>query len=137
MWLVCNGDTFVGADLRPFISKLDDDKIDGAVIALHSDDPGRYGNLYCDDDSNLLAFDEKTGGSGLVSAGVYLLRRTLLDSFPGKRPLSFEADVFPALLRAGKRIYVHKVQAPFIDIGTERTFHAAESFLIAHQRYCS
>jgi len=136
-WLVCNGDTFVGADLKVFIKELDDHTIDGALIGLHSDDPGRYGNLSCDEQSNLLSFHEKTAGGGLVSAGVYLLRRTLLGLFPQKRPLSFEIDVFPALLRAGKKIRVHKVQAPFIDIGTEQTLHAAESFLAANQHYCT
>lgn len=137
MWLVCNGDTFVGADLPAFINELDDSTIDGALIGLHSEDPVRYGNLHCDEQSNLLSFNEKTVGGDLVSAGVYLLRRALLDSFPQKRPLSFETDVFPAFLRAGKKIRVHEVQAPFIDIGTEETLQAAEKFLVANQRYCS
>jgi D-glycero-alpha-D-manno-heptose 1-phosphate guanylyltransferase len=137
MWLVCNGDTFIGADLSAFTRELDDRTIDGALIGLHSDDAGRFGNLHCDEHSNLLSFDEKTPGAGLVSAGVYLLRHALLDYFPGKRPLSFETDVFPALLRAGKKLRVHQVRAPFIDIGTEESFHAAETFLIANQHYCS
>ena len=136
-WLVCNGDTFVGADFRAFIRELDDHTLDGALIGLRSDDSARYGNLQCDGQSNLLSFNEKTPGGGLISAGVYLLRRALLDSFPQKRPLSFETDVFPALLQAGKKIRVHEVRAAFIDIGTEQTFREAESFFAANRGWCS
>ena len=116
---------------------LDDHTLDGALIGLRSDDSARYGNLQCDGQSNLLSFNEKTPGGGLISAGVYLLRRALLDSFPQKRPLSFETDLFPALLQAGKKIRVHEVRAAFIDIGTEQTFREAESFFAANRGWCS
>jgi D-glycero-alpha-D-manno-heptose 1-phosphate guanylyltransferase len=128
-WLVCNGDSLVCADLRPFIAYLDDDEIDGALVGLHVTDGSRYGNLRCDEDSNLAGFDEKAATSKLINGGIYLLRPRLLAAFPPTRPLSFETEVFPALVRAGARIRLHRVEAAFIDIGTEASLQEAELFI--------
>ncbi len=134
-WLVCNGDSLVCADLRGFIAELDDSEIDGALIALEVADGSRYGNLRFDEHSNLTAFDEKAGNSNLINGGIYLLRPRLLADFPQKRPLSFETEVFPALVRAGARIRLHRVSAPFIDIGTEASLQEAENFIQTNQEH--
>ncbi len=128
-WLVCNGDSLVCADLRRFFAESDDNEVDGALVGLHVADGSRYGNLRCDDQSNLTGFDEKTTTSNLINGGIYLLRPRLLGTFPQTRPLSFETDVFPALVRAGARIRLHRVEAPFIDIGTEASLQEAEIFI--------
>jgi D-glycero-alpha-D-manno-heptose 1-phosphate guanylyltransferase len=47
-------------------------------------------------------------------------------------PLSFEFDVFPALIAGGARIGVVIVEAPFIDIGTPASMAEAESFVRGH-----
>lgn len=132
-WLVCNGDSLVCADLTKFFAEFDDTSVRAALIALEVEDSGRYGNLRCDPERNLMAFNEKSAESRLINGGIYLFRRDVLQQFPAKRPLSFETDVFPALLDRGLKIRVHEVAAPFIDIGTEASLTAAESFIHAHQ----
>lgn len=136
-WIVTNGDSLVCADLRGFISELGDETVDAALVGLHVDDASRYGTLRCDSESNLLAFAEKTPGAGLINAGIYLFRHRAVASFPRQRPLAFETDVFPALLGGGAKIRVHKVTAPFIDIGTEASLREAEDFIVTNQRFFS
>jgi D-glycero-alpha-D-manno-heptose 1-phosphate guanylyltransferase len=128
-WLVSNGDSLAVADLEPLLASLDDPAMDGAVLALWMEDASRYGSLEMDDQRHLTAFLEKRPGAAWINAGVYLFRRSLLDRFSKKRPLSFETDVFPALLAAGARIWVHKARGSFLDIGLPETLVQAEEFI--------
>ena len=54
--------------------------------------------------ANLAGFNEKKPGAGVINAGVYLFRASAVDSFPDKTPLSFETEVFPALIAEKIRI---------------------------------
>ncbi len=128
-WLVMNGDSLVFTPLSLLFAFLDDESIDGVIIGVKMDDASRYGSLSFDEENNLQAFAEKRAGSGIINAGVYLLRSHLLEQFPLKRPLSFEEDVFPALLSHHAQIKVHVVTAPFLDIGTPDSLPLAEAFI--------
>ena len=127
--LLTNGDSLVLADLAPAFDRLEQDGVDGVVIGLTVSDASRYGRLDVADDGRLLRFTEKQPGAGVINAGVYLVRRRLLDRFPAQSPLSMEHDVFPALLARGARLMVHRCQAPFIDIGTPESLAQADSFV--------
>ena len=48
--------------------------------------------------ANWPGFNEKKPGAGVINAGVYLFRTPTIGQFPDKTPLSFETDVFPALI---------------------------------------
>jgi len=122
--LVCNGDSLVLAPLEPLLAQ----STDGALLAVEVEDASRFGSLRTRD-GLLEGFAEKRPGAGLVNAGVYLFRRATIARFPRKMPLSFEYDVFPALIGAGARIGVVPCKAPFLDIGTERTLAQADAFI--------
>ena len=68
----------------------------------------------------------------MISAGVYLFRGATVETFPGKTPLSFETDVFPALAARRARIKVFATAAPFLDIGTPESLSQGESFIREH-----
>ncbi len=132
VWLVANGDSLVYADLRPFLREFAVGGWDAAVLGLQVDDAARYGTLEADARGGLLRFAEKRPGAALINAGVYLFRAGLLGEFPVKTPLSFETEVFPALLSAGRHILVHPVSAPFLDIGTPASLAQAGEFISVH-----
>ena len=134
-WMVCNGDSLACTNLTGFLSVTRDAPEEARLLALDVADTGRYGNLKLDERGFLAAFNEKVAGRGLINAGVYLFRESLLRQPPSQRPLSFETDWFPALLKAGKRIRVDKAAAPFIDIGTESSLREAEAFVTQNQSY--
>ncbi len=75
-------------------------------------------------------FAEKRPGAGTISGGVYLLRRETIARFPAATgALSFETEVFPALLAQGDRLRVVDQEAPFLDIGTEESLARAGRFI--------
>lgn len=65
------------------------------------------------------------GGPGLMNAGVYLMRRSILREIPPAGPCSLEGEVFPRLVQAGT--LRGTVQAGFfIDIGIPEDYQRAQ-----------
>lgn len=128
-WLVLNGDSLVFADIERFIGAFAAGGWDAAVLGLRVADAARFGTLEVAADGALRRFAEKNPGAGLINAGVYLFRHASLAAFPPGRRLSFETEVFPALIARGSRILVYPVEAPFLDIGTPESLAEAEAFI--------
>lgn len=133
--MVCNGDSLVLAELGPLLASLDSPEVDGALLAVCMEDASRYGTVVTENDASLRGFLEKRPGAGLVNGGVYLFRRSTLGLFPGRTPLSFEYDVFPALVTSGARVRVVPCTGAFLDIGTEASLAQATSFVENNMRW--
>jgi len=131
-WLVVNGDSLTLAPLQSLFAGLEDPEVNGSLLAIAVPDASRYGTVEANARGELIAFHEKRPGSGLINAGVYLFRAALVEAFPGGKPLSFERDVFPFLVREGRRIKVCVTQADFLDIGTPESLPMAEGFVREH-----
>jgi D-glycero-alpha-D-manno-heptose 1-phosphate guanylyltransferase len=129
-WLVINGDSLVFTNLVSLKTHLLDSTVSGVIVGLSVNDTSRYGSLVCNQLHNLENFAEKSPGTGIISAGVYLLRNSLIKEFSESLPLSFENEVFPSLLARNICLRVHTVQAPFLDIGTPDSFVQAEGFIL-------
>ena len=134
-WLVCNGDSLVCTPLAEFFQCLDE--AEAAVLGVWQKDTSRFGTLDFGKDWRLKAFREKKSGSGWINAGIYLFRDSALARFPSRRPLSFETEVFPALLDQGVPVRVHRARAPFLDIGTPESLVLAEKFIKKNLRWFS
>ena len=132
-YLILNGDSFIATELRPAYDRLADDaELDGIVVAVAVDDTSRYGSLDIGEDGVLKGFYEKHPGHGYINAGIYLLRRDLLDVFQSGTALSIEHDCFPRWIADERRIGVLRADAPFLDIGTPESLALAESFIADH-----
>ncbi len=132
VWLVLNGDSLIFAGLRLALAPLSDPAVSGVILGRTVPDTSRYGALVTGPDGGLLRFEEKRPGHGVINSGVYLLRHSLLAEFPRQTPLSFERDVFPALINRGHRLQVVVTDAPFMDIGTPESLPQAEAFIRAN-----
>ncbi len=130
--LVANGDSIVLADLGQAHDRMVDPSIDGVLVGVRVKDASRFGSLELDAEGWLAGFREKGAGSGLVNAGLYLLRHRLLATFPRGVNLSLERDLIPSLLSRGARITVCEVDAPFLDIGTPESLAQATVFVQQH-----
>ncbi len=128
-WLVLNGDSLVIAPLEKFFQSLDEPEIEGAILGVPMADASRFGTISQNAHGELTGFNEKKPGAGDINAGVYLFRDSTLKKFPAKSPLSFETDVFPALIGGGVRLKTMVADAPFLDIGTPDSLPQAESFV--------
>jgi D-glycero-alpha-D-manno-heptose 1-phosphate guanylyltransferase len=129
--LVANGDSLCRADLPAFWQFHCAQRAAASLLLSHVNDTCRFGRVELDDHRHVLRFHEKQAVSiaGWINAGLYLIERNVLAEFPAS-PLSFERDVFPALIRSGS-LCGWPGGGEFLDIGTPESFACAESFLHA------
>jgi len=103
---------------------------DVAIALLSVVDASRYGRVVlADDERNIITFHEKgMGGPGLINAGVYLFRQTLLERFALPEAFSLEKDCFEARLDE-IRFTPYTTNGYFIDIGIPLDYQRAQSEL--------
>jgi len=87
-----------------------------ATIALFwRDDVSAHSAVERRDDGRIVRFVEKPppaeAPSHWISAGVIVFEPAIMRFIPGDRPADFGFDVFPALLRAGERLYGYEMSA--------------------------
>ena len=131
--LVLNGDSLIFPELNLLHSDLDDAQ--GVIVTRTVPDTARYGSVRINEANRITDFNEKQSGAGQINGGVYLLRNSILKSFPESRPLSLEKDVFPKLIGQGIKLNAHRVNCPFLDIGTPETLPLAEAFISENQAH--
>jgi mannose-1-phosphate guanylyltransferase len=129
---VLNGDVLTDIDLT---GELAQHERSGArvTLALHPvDDTSSYGVVPTDSDGRVEAFLEKTEGeapTNRINAGAYVLEREVVEAIPPGRAVSFEREVFPALV--GDGLYGFPAPGYWIDIGTPARYLEATWDLLA------
>ena len=103
-----------------------DERTLGTLVVTPPPDPGEYGVVQADDRGRIEGFMEKVPinnpSTALISAGVYLLERRVLELIPGGRRVSVEFDVFPAALSRGDLLHAYKYRGFFGDMGTPQGY---------------
>jgi D,D-heptose 1,7-bisphosphate phosphatase len=118
-FFLLNGDSWFDINLLDLDVRLAQDQTARGVIALRQlSDAARYGAVSLSGE-RIVGFAERPagGGSGLVSGGIYALRRAVVDRL-GPRA-SLEAETFPELASAGHLRGV-AFDRYFIDIGVPK-----------------
>jgi len=128
-FIVANGDSIAPADLSSVWPALADPSIDGWIVAVEMEDVSRYGSVDAGPNDELTGFREKVSGQGWINAGIYILKRRLLEMFPKSKPLSMEREVFPSLLQNGARVKTLRAKVPLLDIGTPESLAIADDFV--------
>jgi len=129
--LVLNGDTLTDLDLS---AELAEHESRGAVATLALvavDDTSSYGVVPTAPDGRVEAFLEKTASppTNRINAGAYVLERAVIDRIPAGRAVSFEREIFPALV--GEGLYGFLAEGYWIDIGTPERYLEATYDLLA------
>lgn len=127
--LAMNGDSYCRFNLECLANSH---AMSGARVTLWlvpMNDCTRYGSVEVGSGGEVTAFQEKssTPRPGLISAGVYLLDRSVAADIPDDRMVSLEREFFPALI--GKGIYSAVGSGPFLDIGTPESYTEAATIL--------
>lgn len=128
---VLNGDVLTDIDLSSVLALHEGRGARVTLTLTPVEDPSSYGVILTDDDGLVEAFIEKPQGkapSNLINAGIYVLEREVVGEIPAGRAVSFEREVFPALVGAG----LHGVEREgyWLDIGTlDRYLQAARDIL--------
>ncbi|HEY7455861.1 MAG TPA: NDP-sugar synthase [Solirubrobacterales bacterium] len=129
-FLALNGDVLTDLDLSALL-RAHREREATATIGLHPvEDAAAFGLVRSGDGGEVLAFLEKTGerAPGEVNAGMYALRRPVLELIPPGENVSIERDVFPRLV--GDGLHGLLLEGYWMDIGTpERYLQASWDIL--------
>jgi NDP-sugar pyrophosphorylase family protein len=126
--LLLNGDSYCEAPLPDFWDFHCRQAADASLVLTRREDCSRFGRVHVGPDGRVVRFEEKppAGGPGWINAGIYLIRRALIEELPADCPLSLERDLFPAWL--GRRLCAFPCPGRFLDIGTPESYARAEAF---------
>lgn len=129
--LVMNADSFVNVQLTVYIDWFFKKKCPASMLLANVSDTLRFGKVLIDENDRLFSFKEKGSDSspGWINAGVYLIKKSLIETIPEGTPFSLEREFFPKLLEQG--LYGFQSEGEFIDIGTPETFAFAQDFFLS------
>jgi mannose-1-phosphate guanylyltransferase len=126
--VIFNGDTIHAFNISEIIDGHRQRNADVTLTLKEVRRPHPYGVVPLDKEGRVLGFLEPTDeqkrslqspkeeGTDFINAGLYIISREVLEAFP-KGPSSVERDVFPALIREGRRVFGCVQKTFWIDIG--------------------
>jgi mannose-1-phosphate guanylyltransferase len=132
-FLMLNGDVLTDIDVSAQLAAHDATGARATLALYPVEDPSHYGLVRMDDERRVTEFVEKPAPDQIdtnnISAGVYVLEKTVLGLLAAGEPASIERDVFPLLV--GHGLYGHVSEGYWKDIGTpdrylEATFDILE-----------
>lgn len=122
-FLAMNGDSYCPLEIASLMQRHASTGAAATVTVSLFPEADRYGVVELDDQDRIQAFREKgvVFGPAFVNAGVYMFAHAALAHVPVGVPCSLERDVFPKLVATGT-LMGHRINEPFIDIGTPESF---------------
>ena len=124
--LVISGDTVTDFDLRRAYERHKKERRLATILLTHAEAPGEFGVVTLDG-SRIVGFSEKPSwrdtASDLVSTGIYLLDRSLLDEVPEGIKVDFGRDLFPRLLKRGIEVFGEVLPGHWWDVGTPESYY--------------
>jgi mannose-1-phosphate guanylyltransferase len=119
-FLALNGDVLTDLDLTALVGHHEEHGGTATLALYPVDDPTPYGLVRRTDDGEILEFVEKPEPDQIdtdeVSAGAYVLERSVLDLIPADEEVSIEHQIFPKLV--GKGLRGVRLSGYWTDIGT-------------------
>lgn len=126
--VVMNGDTWLELDLWSMLATHERSGADITVAVHDVADVARYGAVVIEND-RIIGFQEKgMTGTGLINAGVYLLRPGLFEKRMLPEAFSFEGD-FLVRYVSELKLTAFRTSGGFIDIGVPEDYWFAEQII--------
>jgi mannose-1-phosphate guanylyltransferase len=127
-FLMLNGDVLTDVDVGAQLAQHAATGATGTLGLVAVEDPSAYGLVICGGDHAVSGFLEKPAPSQLVgvdryliSAGIYVLERSVLDLIPADQNVSIEREVWPRVV--GHGLYGSVADGAYwMDIGTPERY---------------
>jgi mannose-1-phosphate guanylyltransferase len=123
-FMMLNGDVLTDIDISVQSAQHESTGAKVTLGLVGVPDPSHYGLVRLNDDRSVREFVEKPApdqiDTNLISAGVYVLERAVLDLIPPGVNYSIERDVFPQLV--GDGLYGCPSEGYWLDIGTPQRY---------------
>jgi mannose-1-phosphate guanylyltransferase len=119
-FLMLNGDVLTDLDLTAQLAQHEASGARGTLALTPVEDPSAYGLVRLTSSNEVTEFVEKPSADQIdtnnISAGAYVLERSVLELLEPGKPASIERDVFPRLV--GDGLYGYVGEGYWMDIGT-------------------
>jgi mannose-1-phosphate guanylyltransferase len=123
-FLMLNGDVLTDIDVSAQLAFHEAMGARGTLGLYPVEDPSAYGLVRLDGSGAVTEFVEKPAPDQIdthnISAGVYVLERSVLELLAPGQPASIEREVFPELV--GDGLYGHVSSGYWMDIGTPERY---------------
>jgi mannose-1-phosphate guanylyltransferase len=123
-FLMLNGDVLTDIALGDQIAQHERTGAVATLALIGVPDPEAYGLVRLAGDGSVEAFIEKPSpdsiDTNLISAGAYVLERSILELVPPDRNVSIEREVWPRLVGAG--LYGYESDGYWLDIGSPERY---------------
>src|ERR671914_731165 len=123
-FLMLNGDVLTDLDLSGQIAQHDRTGARATLALTPVEDPSQYGLVRTANGGEVTEFVEKPSPDQIdtrnISAGAYVLERSVLDLLEEDQPASIERDVFPRLV--GQGLYGLLSHRYWLDLGTPERY---------------
>jgi mannose-1-phosphate guanylyltransferase len=123
-FLMLNGDVLTDMDLTAQLAQHTATQATATLALTPVENPSAYGLVRLQDGGQVREFVEKPSADQIdtntISAGAYVLERSVLDLLEAGRPASIERDVFPRLV--GHGLYGFVQEGYWLDIGTPERY---------------
>ena len=132
-FLMLNGDVLTDMDLTAQVAQHEATGATGTLGLVPVADPSAYGLVRTNEDNSVKGFLEKPSAdqidTNLISAGAYVLERSVLDMIAPDENVSIEREIWPRLVGHGLYAFPHQ-QSYWLDIGTPQTYLKASSDIL-------
>lgn len=121
-FLVISGDCITDFDLTDAIRFHKERKAEATLLMTHVEVPIDFGVLLTDKEGNVTGFQEKPQWGEVftnqVNTGIYILEPSVLEMIPPDLSYDFARDLFPDMLRQGRRVCGYEAAGYWSDIGS-------------------
>ena len=134
-FLVISGDLLTDFDLGAALKFHQERGADLTILLTRVENPLQYGVVITEPDGRISRFLEKPTWSEVfsdtVNTGIYLLERSVLDLIPPGREFDFSKDLFPLMMREGKKLYGYVATGYWRDVGDLLEYRLAHQDILA------
>ncbi|HHW89306.1 MAG TPA: NDP-sugar synthase [Clostridiales bacterium] len=120
-FIVISGDALTNLDLAKIYDAHLKSNADITMAVKEVENPSLYGVVKTDKYGYVTEFVEKPQKkeiiSNLINCGIYIINPDILTYIPKDIPFDFARDLFPIILAQGKKIFAHRINKYWCDIG--------------------
>jgi NDP-sugar pyrophosphorylase family protein len=133
--VVLNGDSYTNADLNGLVTSHRASKAAVTIVVIPDFRPDA-GSIVVDQNYGIKNFAEKrfVPEARFLSAGIYVLGKSLIGTIPPEKKISLEQETFPEWLTEGHDMRAFVCHSPCIDIGTPDRYLEAQKSLNQMER---
>ncbi len=136
-FIVLSADVLADVDLGALVDFHRGKGADATMALTTVENPTEYGIVGLDADDRIERFLEKPAPeavfSNLINAGIYVLEPHVMEHVPEGTKFDFSKNLFPTLLEAGHKMYGHKLEGLWMDIGRPRDLLTANGAMVERE----